>query len=80
MCVCVLALYLDAVLVAVGDASRARALLFGEDDDVLVEENAPHAGPLPPSSPAQRQLAVPHQLASLRHGDLKSCKTNTGAR
>lgn len=66
------ALNLDAVFVAVGDASQAGALLFGEDDDVLVKENVPHARPLPPSSPAHRQLALPHQLAALRHWDLKS--------
>ncbi len=60
------------MFVAVGDASWAGALLFGEDDDVLVEENVPHARPLPPSPPAHRQLALPHQLAALRHGDLKS--------
>lgn len=75
MCVCVrVCAYLDALFVAVGDASRAGALLFGEDDDVLVEEDVPHARPLPPSSPAHRQLALPHQLAALRHGDLKSHK------
>lgn len=68
-------LYLDAVFVAVGGASRAGALLFGEDDDVLVEENVPHARPLPPTSPAHGQLALSHQLAALRHGDLKSYKT-----
>ena len=65
-------LYLDAVFVAVGGASWAGALLFGEDDDVLVEENVPDARPLPPSSPAHRQLTLPHQLATLRHGDLKT--------
>lgn len=74
---CVRLLYLDAVFVAVGGASRARALLFGEDDNVLVEENVPHPHPLPPSTPAHRQLALPHQLAALHHGDLKSHITQT---
>lgn len=70
-------LYLDAVFVAVGGASRAGALLFGEDDKVLVEEDVPHAHPLPPSSPAHCQLALAHQLATLRHRDLKSHVTQT---
>lgn len=70
-------LYLDAVFVAVGGASRAGALLFGEDDRVLIEENVSHAHPLPPSSPAHCQLALSHQLATLRHGDLQSHVTQT---
>ena len=78
MCVCVcVPWHLDAVLVAVDGAPGAGALLLGEDDDVLVEEDVPHARPLPPSSPAHRQLAVPHQLAALRHGDLKVARAHT---
>lgn len=69
---------LDALFVAVGDTSRAGALLLGEDDDVLVEEDVPHARPLPPSSPTHRQLALPHQLAALRHGDRTSDDEVTG--
>lgn len=75
-CVCVRPLHLDALLVTIGGASRAEGLLFGEDHEVLVEENAPHARPLPSSSPAHDQLTLPHQLATLRHGDLKSYKVH----
>lgn len=65
--------YLEALFVAVGGASRRGTLQLGEDHDVLVEENVPHARPLPPGAPAHCQLALPHQLAALRHGDLKRC-------
>lgn len=75
-CVRVRPLDLDTVFVAVGGASRAGALLFGEDDDMLVEENIPNACSLPPSSPTHCQLALPHQLAALRHGDLQLWKTH----
>lgn len=64
-------LYLDAVFVAVGGASRAWALLFGEDDNVLVEENVPQPRSLPSSSPTHRQLTLSHQLSTLRHRDLE---------
>lgn len=63
-------LYPDAVFVAVDGASRAGTLQFGEDEDVLVEEDVPHARPLPPRTPTNSQLALPHQVAALRHGDL----------
>lgn len=36
-------LYLEALFVAVGGASRAGTLQFGEDHEVLIEENIPHA-------------------------------------
>lgn len=68
MCVC----HLDAVFVAVGGASRAGTLLFGEDDGVLVEENAPEARSLPARPTAHRELTLPHQLAALRYWDLKT--------
>jgi len=78
MCVCVcVCVHLDAVLVAVRGASRAGALPLGEDDGVLVEEHVPHARPLPPGAAAHRQLAVPHQLAALRHRDLRITHTHT---
>lgn len=35
--------YLEALFVAVGGASWAGTLLFGEDHEVLIEENIPHA-------------------------------------
>lgn len=76
MCVCERAVHLDAVFVTVGGASRAGILVFSEDYDVLIKENVPHARPLPPSSPTHRQLTLPHQLAALRHRDLKT-HTNT---
>lgn len=62
--------YLDALFVAVDGASRARTLQFGEDEDVLVEEDIPHARPFPPRTPTHSQLALPHQVTALRHGDL----------
>lgn len=74
---CVSAAHLNAVFVTVGGASRAGALLFGEDYDVLIKENAPRARPLPPRSSAHRQLALPHQLAALRRVDLESTPTDT---
>lgn len=61
---------LEALLVAVDGASRARTLQFGEDQDVLVEEDGPQARPLPPRTPADSQLALPHQVTALRPGDL----------
>lgn len=66
------AVHLDAVFVTVGGASRAGILVFSEDYDVLIKENVPHARPLPPSSPARRQLTLPHQLAALCHRNLKT--------
>ncbi len=76
VCVCVAAPHPDALFVAVGGSSRPGTLLFGEDDDVLVEEDVPHACTLPPGSPTHSQLTVPHQLTALCHRDLKSHKTN----
>lgn len=63
--------YPDALFEAVDGASGAGALHFGEDEDVLVEEDVPHARSLPPRTPTYSQLALPHQVAALRHGDLK---------
>lgn len=62
--------YLDALFVAVDGASWAGTLQFGEDEDVLVEEDVPHARPFPPRTPTYSQLALPHQVTALRHGDL----------
>lgn len=77
MCVCLCVWYPDAVFVAVSSASWTRALLLGEDYDVLIEEDAPHTGAFPPSPPAHHQLAVPYQLATLRRGHLKTRITHT---
>lgn len=62
---------LDALFVAVDAASWAGTLYFGEDEDVLVEEDVPDARPFPPRTPTYSQRALPHQVTALRHGDLK---------
>lgn len=62
--------YLDAVFVAVDGASWAGTLQFGEDKDVLVEEDVPQPCPFPPRAPAYGQLTLPQQVAALRHRNL----------
>lgn len=66
---------LDAVLVAVGGASRGRALLFSEDDGMLVKENISDPCTFSSRPAAHRQFSVTHQLTSLGHGHLKPHKT-----
>lgn len=62
--------HLDALFVAVDGASRAGTLQFGEDEDVLVEEDVPHTRPFPPRTPTHSQLTLPHQVTTLRRRDL----------
>lgn len=63
--------YLDALFVAVDAASRAGTLQFGEDQDVLVEEDVPHPRPFPPRTTTYGQLTLPHQVPPLCHGNLR---------
>lgn len=60
------------MLVAIGGVPCSWTLLFGEDQNVLVQENVPDTCTLPPDPPTGCELALPDQFAPFCHWDLKS--------